>query len=48
MFYDAQAEELKAGYESIVLIANGIGAYFSMCAGSGHLISKAYFISGDS
>lgn len=41
----AAAEELKAEYESIVLIANSIGVYFSMCAGIGHLISKAYFIS---
>ena len=41
----AAAEELKAEYESIVLIANSIGAYFSMCGGIGHLISKAYFIS---
>ena len=41
----AAAEELKAEYKSIVLIANSIGAYFSMCAGNGHLISKAYFIS---
>ena len=39
------AEELKMEHESIVLIANSIGAYFSMCAGIGHLISKAYFIS---
>ena len=41
----AAAEELKAKYESIVLIANSIGAYFSMCAGVGHLLRKAYFIS---
>ena len=41
----AAAEALKAEYESIVLIANSIGAYFSMCAGIGRLISKAYFIS---
>ena len=39
------AEELKMEHESIVLIANSIGAYFSMCAGIGHLISRAYFIS---
>ena len=39
------AEELKMEHESIVLIANSIGAYFSMCAGISHLISKAYFIS---
>ena len=38
-------EKLKAKYESIILIANSIGAFFSMCAGIGHLISKAYFIS---
>ena len=37
--------ELMAEYESIILIANSIGAFFSMCAGIGHLISKAYFIS---
>ena len=41
----AAAEELKAKYESILLIANSIGAYFSMYAGIDHLISKAYFIS---
>ena len=41
----AAAEELKAEYESIILIANSIGAYFSMCAGIGHLTSRAYFIS---
>ena len=38
-------EKLKAKYESIVLIANSIGAYFSMNAGIGHLLRKAYFIS---
>ena len=41
----AAVEELKAEYESILLIANSIGAYFSMCAGIGHLLRKAYFIS---
>ena len=41
----AAAEELKAEYESIVLIANSIGAFFSMNAGIGHLLRKAYFIS---
>jgi len=41
----AVAEELKAEYRSIILIANSIGAYFSMCAGIDRLISKAYFIS---
>ena len=38
-------EKLKAKYESILLIANSIGAYFSMCAEIGHLLRKAYFIS---
>ena len=38
-------EKLKAKYESILLIANSIGAFFSMNAGIVHLISKAYFIS---
>jgi pimeloyl-ACP methyl ester carboxylesterase len=39
------AEKLKGRYERITLVANSIGAYFSMCAGIGHLISKACFIS---
>lgn len=38
-------ENLKAKYESIILIANSIGAFFSMCAGVDKLIKKAYFIS---
>ena len=38
-------EKLKAKYESIILIANSIGAFFSMCAGVDKLIKKAYFIS---
>ena len=38
-------EKLKAKYESILLIANSIGAFFSMNAGIGHLLRKAYFIS---
>ena len=38
-------EKLKAEYESIVLIANSIGAFFSMNAGIDHLLRKAYFIS---
>ena len=36
---------LKDRYESITLIANSIGAYFSMHAGINGLIGKAYFIS---
>ena len=38
-------ETLYAGYESITLVANSIGAYFSMHAGIDRMIRKAYFIS---
>lgn len=38
-------EELKTKYENIILIANSIGAYFSMNAGINGVIQKAYFIS---
>lgn len=38
-------EELKSKYAHIVLIANSIGAFFSMNAGLNGLIEKAYFIS---
>ncbi len=38
-------EKLADRYESVVLIANSIGAYFSMCAGVDTLIRNAYFIS---
>ena len=38
-------DDLRNGYESITLIANSIGAYFSMCAGLDALISRACFIS---
>ena len=41
----AAVETLKESYENIVLIANSIGAYFSMNAGIDGLIQKAYFIS---
>ena len=41
----AAAEKLRSKYKSIVLIANSIGAYFSMSAGIDGLISKAWFIS---
>ena len=37
--------KLKAKYDSIVLIANSIGAYFSMNAGIDAMIRRAYFIS---
>ena len=38
-------KELKSKYENIILIANSIGAFFSMIAGIDDLIQKAYFIS---
>ena len=37
--------KLKAEYESLILIASSIGAYFSMNAGIDMMIEKAYFIS---
>ncbi len=37
--------KLKNSYENITLIANSIGAYFSMNAGIDGLIDRAYFIS---
>ena len=41
----AAVEELKAEHKSIILIANSIGAFFSMNAGIDAMIQKAYFIS---
>ena len=38
-------EELKDRYDQIILIANSIGAFFSMNAGIDTMIRKAYFIS---
>ena len=38
-------KELKEEYESIVLIANSIGAFFSMNAGIDAMIERAFFIS---
>ena len=38
-------EELKGKYENVILIANSIGAFFSMNAGIDEMIQKAYFIS---
>lgn len=38
-------EKLKSRYENIILIANSIGAFFSMYADLEGLIQKAYFIS---
>ena len=41
----AAVKALKDSHENIVLIANSIGAFFSMNAGIDRLIQKAYFIS---
>ena len=41
----AAVETLKGSHETIVLIANSIGAFFSMSAGIDGLIQKAFFIS---
>jgi len=38
-------EELKNRYENVVLIANSIGAFFSMNADIDEMIQKAFFIS---
>ena len=38
-------KDLKSKYESIILIANSIGAFFSMNGEIENLIQKAYFIS---
>lgn len=38
-------EELKSKYENVILIANSIGAFFSMNAGIDDMIQKTYFIS---
>ncbi len=41
----AAAEKLKAGRNRIILIANSIGAFFSMSAGISGLLQEAFFIS---
>ena len=41
----AAVEKVKTEYENIILVANSIGAFFSMNAGIDSLIRKAYFIS---
>lgn len=38
-------EALAVGHSRVILIANSIGAYFSMCALPQEIIAKAYFIS---
>ena len=41
----AAVKKLKDEYENIILIANSIGAFFSMNAGIDRMIRRAYFIS---
>jgi pimeloyl-ACP methyl ester carboxylesterase len=41
----AEIEELKSKYENVFVIANSIGAFFSMNAGIDNMIQKAYFVS---
>ena len=41
----AAVEKLSAEWENIILIANSIGAFFSMHAGIGAIVQKAFFIS---
>ena len=43
--FPAKIAELKARYERVILIANSIGAYFSMGAGISDSIERAFFIS---
>ena len=38
-------ERLKNEYENVILIANSIGAYYSMSAGIDGMMDRAYFIS---
>lgn len=41
----AAVETLRRGYERVTLIANSIGAYFSMSAGIDAMLRRAWFIS---
>lgn len=41
----AAVERLKTKFDYIMLIANSIGAFFSMCAGIDGMIREAFFIS---
>lgn len=43
--FRAAAAALQREYEGIILIANSIGAYYSMCAGLDDFVRKAFFIS---
>ncbi len=41
----AAFQRLSSGYDRVILLANSIGAYFSMCALPQEKLQKAYFIS---
>ena len=41
----AAVEALRGAYGHVTLIANSIGAYYSMCAGLDALIDRAFFLS---
>ncbi|MBE6015452.1 MAG: alpha/beta hydrolase [Lachnospiraceae bacterium] len=43
--FAAMIEEKYKSYEKITLVAQSIGAYFSMCAGPDRYINRAFFIS---
>lgn len=43
--FPAAFERLSEGYQAVILIANSIGAYFSMCALPQEKIKRAYLIS---
>ncbi len=43
--FSEAVEALAEGYDRVLLIANSIGAYFSMCALPQEKIARAYFIS---
>ena len=43
--FSARAAELRATYSRVLLVANSIGAYFSMNAGLAKMVEKAWLIS---
>ncbi len=45
MEFPAAFQAVSAGYDRVMLIANSIGAYFSMCALPQEKLAQAYFIS---
>ena len=43
--FSARAAELRTAYSRVLLVANSIGAYFSMNAGLAKMVEKAWLIS---